>query len=51
LDSKEIIIKGEAIFAKMIQHECGHLNGQLFIDVLTGDERKRALRELNLSSY
>jgi peptide deformylase len=51
LDSKPKIIEGEAIFAKMIQHECGHLKGQLFIDILTGDERKRALRELDVARF
>ncbi|MDR2538627.1 MAG: peptide deformylase [Bifidobacteriaceae bacterium] len=46
LDGKTKIICGENVFAKMIQHECGHLKGQLFIDILQGQARIQALRDI-----
>jgi peptide deformylase len=32
--------------ARCIQHEVDHLNGRLFIDRLSGEVRKQALRDL-----
>jgi peptide deformylase len=41
-----VIIEGEEIWARLIQHETDHLDGTLFIDRLTKDVRKRAMREI-----
>ena len=38
--------------ARCIQHEVDHLNGRLFIDRLSGADRKQAMRDLReLSSF
>ena len=41
-----IVIEGEGLLARCIQHEVDHLNGRLFVDHLTGDVRKQAMRDL-----
>jgi peptide deformylase len=39
-----ITAEGTGLMARCLQHECGHLDGQLYIDLLDGDLRKQALR-------
>jgi peptide deformylase len=39
-----VTVEGTGLLARALQHECGHLDGQLYIDLLTGDLRKEALR-------
>jgi peptide deformylase len=39
-------LAGTGLMARCLQHEVDHLNGKLFVDRLTGDARKRALRAL-----
>jgi peptide deformylase len=46
LDGKTKIVEGEDLMAKCLQHEMGHMKGQLYIDTLSGDERKKAFRQL-----
>src|SRR3954471_2534954 len=41
-----LIISGTGFLARALQHETDHLNGTLYIDTLTGDVRRQALREL-----
>lgn len=41
-----IVIEGEGLLARCIQHEVDHLNGRLFVDRLTGNVRKQAMRDL-----
>ena len=41
-----LVIHGEGFLARALQHETDHLNGTLYIDTLTGDVRRQALREL-----
>jgi peptide deformylase len=41
-----VVIEGEGLLARCIQHEVDHLDGRLFVDRLTGAVRKRAMREL-----
>ncbi|WP_250003743.1 peptide deformylase [Actinoplanes sp. M2I2] len=42
----ELVIHGTGFLARALQHETDHLNGTLYIDTLTGDVRRQALREL-----
>lgn len=42
----EIRIEGEAYFARCLLHETQHLEGTLFIDLLKGNARRTALREM-----
>jgi peptide deformylase len=39
-------LAGTGLMARCLQHEVDHLDGKLFVDRLTGDARKRALRAL-----
>lgn len=43
LDGKPKMVEGSDRLARCIQHEVGHLNGQLYLNVLEGDERRAAL--------
>lgn len=41
-----LVIEGAGFLARALQHETDHLAGTLYIDTLTGDVRRQALREL-----
>ena len=41
-----IVVEGEGLLARCIQHEVDHLNGRLFVDRLSGNVRKQAMRDL-----
>ena len=41
-----VVIEGEGLLARCIQHEVDHLNGRLFVDRLSGSARKQAMRDL-----
>jgi peptide deformylase len=43
-DGSPITVEGTGLLARALQHECGHLDGQLFVDLLEGDLRREALR-------
>lgn len=44
LDGNPKVVEGTERLARCIQHEVGHLNGQLYLNVLEGVERQAALR-------
>ena len=39
-------LEGEGLMARCLQHEVDHLDGKVFLDRLTGEARKTALRAL-----
>jgi peptide deformylase len=43
---KPLRLEGEGLMARCLQHEVDHLDGKVFLDRLTGDARKSALRAL-----
>jgi peptide deformylase len=43
---KPITLEGTGLMARCLQHEVDHLDGKLFLDRLTGEARKTALRAL-----
>jgi peptide deformylase len=45
-DGKPLRLEGSGLMARCLQHEVDHLDGKLFLDRLTGDARKSALRAL-----
>jgi peptide deformylase len=45
-DGTPVRIAGTGLLARALQHETDHLDGRLYIDRLTGDVRREALREL-----
>lgn len=46
VDGKPLRLEGEGLMARCLQHEVDHLDGKVFLDRLTGDARKAALRAL-----
>lgn len=46
VDGKPIRVEGEGLMARCLQHEVDHLDGKVFLDRLTGEARKSALRAL-----
>lgn len=41
-----LVIHGTGFLARALQHETDHLDGTLYVDTLTGDVRRQALREI-----
>ncbi len=46
LDQQPVTVAGTGELARCLQHETDHLYGELYIDKLTGAERRRVMREL-----
>ncbi len=46
LDGSEVEIRGEGLLAQALQHEVDHLDGFLYLDRLSAEERKLAFRSL-----
>lgn len=46
LDGRQIVIEGEELMGRCIQHECDHLEGHLYLDRLERKQRAAAMREL-----
>ena len=46
-----ILIEGSEFLARIVQHETDHLNGILFIDRLSAEERKRALSDIRNTEW
>lgn len=43
---KPVRIEGTGYFARCLQHECYHLRGGVYIDVLSGEARREAMRAI-----
>lgn len=46
LDGNEVILEGDDLLARMVQHEIDHLDGVLVLDRVDPDVRREALREM-----
>lgn len=46
VDGRLLTIEGHGYFARCLQHESDHLDGTLYLDRLTGPQRRDALREM-----
>jgi len=46
VDGKEVVIEGDELMGRLIQHEIDHLDGVLLLDRLEKAARKDAMREL-----
>jgi peptide deformylase len=51
LDGSKITIKGEGLLAQALQHEYDHLDGLLYLDRLSHDERKEAMKALRQTDW
>jgi peptide deformylase len=46
LDGHEVVLEGDDLLARMIQHEIDHLDGVLLLDRVEPDVRREALRDM-----
>ena len=46
LDGNEVIVEGDELMGRMLQHEIDHLDGVLLLDRLEPEVRREAMREL-----
>lgn len=46
LDGNRVELEGEGLFAQMLQHECAHLDGRLYIMELDKQTRMRAMEAI-----
>jgi peptide deformylase len=46
LDQRPVTVAGDGELARCLQHETDHLHGELYIDALTGAERREVMRTL-----
>ncbi|WP_187976203.1 peptide deformylase [Mycetocola sp. JXN-3] len=51
LDGNPITISGEGLLAQALQHETDHLNGMLYLDRLSKENRRKAMREVRESTW
>ncbi|EFL34136.1 polypeptide deformylase [Streptomyces viridochromogenes DSM 40736] len=45
-DGEPLVIEGTGYFARCLAHETDHVNGQVYLDRLSGRDRKEALRQM-----
>lgn len=46
LDQRPVTVAGDGELARCLQHETDHLRGELYIDALTGPERRAVMRAI-----
>jgi peptide deformylase len=51
LEGHPMTLEGDGLMAQMLQHECDHLDGVVYLDRLEGDIRKKAFAELRASDW
>ena len=51
LDGEVVRLAGTGLMAQMLQHECDHLDGKVYLDRLTPEGRKIAMRKLRESDW
>ncbi|GAC70044.1 peptide deformylase [Gordonia soli] len=45
-DGEPVVLEGDGFFARMLQHETGHLDGFLYVDVLVGRHARAAKKSI-----
>jgi peptide deformylase len=51
LDGRPVRVEGTGYFARCLQHETNHLDGQVYIDRLEGTVRRQAMREIRAANW
>ncbi len=51
LDGAEVVMEGDDLLARMIQHEIDHLDGVLLLDRVEPEVRREALREMRTLEF
>jgi len=46
-----LTVAGSGFLARALQHECDHLDGRLYVDTLSGAERREALRAVRAAPW
>jgi peptide deformylase len=46
VDGDRVRVRGSGFFARCLQHECDHLEGQVYVDRLSGWRRSRVMRKV-----
>jgi len=50
-DGNPVTLEGTALFARMLQHETGHLDGLLYLDMLVGRHARAAKRTVKANGW
>ncbi len=51
LDGDQVVLEGEGLLAQALQHETDHLDGMLYIQRLSPEDRKAAMRAIRESDW
>jgi peptide deformylase len=51
VQGRPLTVEGTGYFARCLQHETAHLDGKVYIDVLSGDTRREALRAIRAATW
>ncbi|PPG69658.1 peptide deformylase [Rathayibacter rathayi] len=51
LDGNAIVLEGDGLMAQALQHECDHLDGRLYLDRLSKDDRRAAMKAVRESHW
>ena len=51
MHGEPIVVEGTELLARALQHETDHLNGILFIDRLSDEDRKIAMKDIRESDW
>ncbi len=51
LQQEQVTVSGTGEIARCLQHETDHLHGELYIDKLAGDERRRVMRQIYAEEF
>ncbi|MGI8695880.1 MAG: peptide deformylase [Mycobacteriales bacterium] len=51
LHGEPLRIEGDGYLARCLQHESGHLQGQVYIDTLIGGARREAMRDIRAADW
>lgn len=46
VDGKTVVLEGRGVMGRMLQHECDHLDGHIYLDRLEKGVRRQAMRQL-----
>lgn len=51
LDGREVVVEGEGLMGRCLQHETDHLKGMIYIDRLDRATRKKALSDIRKAGF
>ena len=51
LSGEKVTIEGSGLLAQALQHECDHLDGKVYLDRLSAENRKAAMKKLRETDW